>query len=174
MPQRAPVALLLLALAAPAAGCGGGSSSDSSVERPPLTSGQSGPSTVATTTTATTPTTTTTAPATAPATTPATVPTTPGGGGGAPATQPPSSGGAPASCPSAVGGFVHDVHASGADCGRARSVGEAWFAAVHGGAAPDSQITAAGYSCMGAMDGERADVTCTSSGGGTVSFTASP
>ena len=36
--------------------------------------------------------------------------------------------------------------------------GEAWFAAVHGGASPASQITAAGYTCNGALDGERADV----------------
>ncbi|HKG02692.1 MAG TPA: hypothetical protein VKB03_05890, partial [Conexibacter sp.] len=80
-------------------------------------------------------------------------------------------GGAPAGCPSAVGGFVRDIRAT--DCGVARNVATAWFDAVHGGAAPDSTIDAAGYSCSGTLAGERASVTCGGSGG-SVSFTASP
>jgi hypothetical protein len=100
------------------------------------------------------------------------VPTTTNGGGASPS-APPSSGGAPASCPSVVGGFVHDVHVSGTDCERARAVGAGWFAAVHGGAAPASQIAVSGYSCVGTLTGERADVTCTG-GGATVAFSASP
>jgi hypothetical protein len=173
MRRRASAGLLLLALAAIVAGCGGSSADDGSVQRPPLTSGRSLPATTATTTTAAPATTTATTPAGVPTTTPSTVPTTTNAGG-APPSAPPSSGGAPASCPSSVGGFVHDVHVSGADCSRARAVGEAWFAAVHGGASPASQLAADGYDCSGTLDGERADVTCTSSGGGTVSFTASP
>ena len=112
--------------------------------------------------------TTTTAPATT-TTTPATTPTTTQPSGGATTTQP--SGGAPAGCPSAVGGFIRDIRAT--DCGVARGVATAWFAAVHGGAAPDSTVDAAGYSCSGTLAGERASVTCSGSGG-TVSFTASP
>ena len=119
--------------------------------------------------TATTTVPTTTAPATTTTTTPATTPTATQPSGGATTTQP--SGGAPAGCPSAVGGFVRDIRAT--DCGVARNVATAWFDAVHGGAAPDSTIEAAGYSCSGTLAGERASVTCSGSGG-SVAFTASP
>jgi hypothetical protein len=70
-----------------------------------------------------------------------------------------------------VGGFIRDVRAT--DCGVARTVASAWFDAVHDGAAPDGAIAAAGYSCSGALSGERASVTCSGSGG-VVAFTASP
>jgi hypothetical protein len=55
----------------------------------------------------------------------------------------------------------------------ARTVATAWFDAVHGGAAPDSTIDAAGYRCTGTLAGERATVSC-AAGGGSVSFSASP
>ncbi|HEU4701896.1 MAG TPA: hypothetical protein VFS37_05380 [Conexibacter sp.] len=55
----------------------------------------------------------------------------------------------------------------------ARNVASAWFDAVHDGAAPDSAIVAAGYSCSGTLSGQRASVTCSGSDG-TVAFTASP
>jgi hypothetical protein len=130
-------------------------------------------STAARATTATTMTATATVPATGTTTAPAASSTTPTtstqASGGATTTQP--SGGAPAGCPSAVGGFIRNVRAT--DCGVAREVTTAWFAAVHDGAAPDSAIDAAGYSCSAALAGERASVTC-SGGGGSVLFTASP
>jgi hypothetical protein len=93
--------------------------------------------------------------------------------GGATTTRPTTgfAGGAPAGCPNAVGGFIRDLRAT--DCGVARTVASAWFDAVHGGAAPDGAIQAAGYSCNGTLSGERASVTCGGSGG-TVAFTASP
>ena len=157
------------ALALAIAACGSGDSQESSatIEPSPLTTQTTGPATTAATTVTTAPT-TTTAPATT--TTPATTPTSTQPSGGATATQP-TTGGAPAGCPSAVGGFIRDVRAT--DCGVASSVANAWFAAVHGGAAPDSTIDAAGYSCGGTLAGERASVSCTG-GGGSVSFTASP
>jgi len=127
--------------------------------------------TTTSTTTAAAPATTSTA-TTAPASTtaPSTVQTTPStASGGATTTQP--SGGAPAGCPNAVGGFIRDLRAT--DCGVARTVASAWFDAVHGGAAPDDTIAAAGYSCSGTLAGERASVTCRG-GGGAVLFTASP
>jgi hypothetical protein len=158
------------ALALGACGSNDGQESGAKLTAPPVV----GTSTTASTSTATTATTTvpaTTAPTTA--TTPAATGTTPTtssrSSGGATTTQP--SGGAPAGCPTAVGGFIRDLHA--ADCGVARTVATAWFAAVHGGAAPDSAIAAAGYSCGGTLADERASVTCNGSGG-TVTFTASP
>lgn len=158
-----------LAMAIGACGSGDAQESGATIEPSPLTAQTTAPATTATTTTATTTVpTTTTAPATT-TTTPVTTPTTTQPSGGATTTQP--SGGAPAGCPSAVGGFVRDIRAT--DCGVARSVATAWFDAVHGGAAPDSTIDAAGYSCSGTLAGERASVTCSGSGG-TVSFTASP
>ncbi|HKG39198.1 MAG TPA: hypothetical protein VKB25_09445 [Conexibacter sp.] len=160
-----------LALAIAACGSDDAQESSATVVPSPLTSQTMAPTTTAaTTTTATTtvPATTTTAPATT-TTTPATTPTATQPSGGATTTQP--SGGAPAGCPSAIGGFIRDVRAT--DCGVARSVATAWFAAVRGGAAPDSAVDAAGYSCSGTLAGERASVSCTGSGG-SVSFTASP
>lgn len=152
-------------------GCGSDDAQESGakVAPAPLTTQTTAPTTTAATTTSTTPATTTTAPVTT-TTTPATTTTTSTqSSGGATTTQP--SGGAPAGCPSAVGGFIRDVRST--DCGVARGVATAWFNAVHGGAAPDSTIEAAGYSCSGRLAGERASVTCSGSGG-TVSFTASP
>lgn len=166
---RAVALVLVLAAGAAVGACGssGSEQADTSVTQPPLssTTATTATSTAMTTTTTTTPTVTTTSTSTTPTTTtpPATTTTT---------AQSP--GGAPAGCPSAVGGFVRDVQASGTDCGRARDVASAWFAAVHGGAAPDSQFTAAGYSCSGTLSGERASVSCSGSGGASISFTASP
>jgi len=157
-----------LALAIGACGSGDAQESGATVAPSPLTS-RTTTTTVPTTTTATTTVPTTTAPATTTTTTPATTPTATQPSGGATTTQP--SGGAPAGCPSAVGGFVRDIRAT--DCGVARNVATAWFDAVHGGAAPDSTIEAAGYSCSGTLAGERASVTCSGSGG-SVAFTASP
>jgi hypothetical protein len=158
-----------LAMAIGACGSDNAQESGATVEQSPLTAQTTTTTTVPTTTTATTTVpTTTTAPART-TTAPATTPTMTQPSGGATTTQP--SGGAPAGCPSAVGGFVRDIRAT--DCGVARSVATAWFDAVHGGAAPDSAIDAAGYSCSGTLAGERASVTCSGSGG-TVSFTASP
>ena len=170
MLRRALVVPVLPLLAAALTACGG-SSGPVTEAPPPLTSAsQTTTPTVPTTTTPTTPTTTaTTTTPTTPATTPVT--TTPARTTTAPSTTP---GGAPAGCPGAIGGFVRDVQASGTDCTSARSVAQAWFSAVHGGASPASQISAAGYSCGGSMSGERASVRCTGSGGAAVSFTASP
>jgi hypothetical protein len=170
MPRRTPLLALplglLLALAI--AACGSGGAKDTAVTTPPL------PATTATTAPATIPTTTvTTATQTVPTTTATTTTQTttrPSGGAAPPTSQ--ATGGAPAACPSAVGGFIRDVRAT--DCSVAGSVANAWFAAVHGGARPDSPIQAAGYSCTGAMAGEQASVSCTASGGGSVAFTASP
>jgi hypothetical protein len=176
MPHRARLLALplgfLLAVAIGACGSGDRQESGATLTPPPEATATTAPTTTAATTstttvpttTATVPTTTQTTPTT---TTTATAPTTP-------ATTPTStqpSGGAPAGCPSAVGGFIRDVR--GTDCGVARSVASAWFAAVHGGAAPDSTISADGYSCSGTLAGERASVSCSGSGG-SVSFTASP
>jgi hypothetical protein len=155
-----------LALAVGACGSSNTQESGATVAPLPLTAQTTAPATTATTM-ATVPTTTATTVTTP--TTPATTPTATQPSGGATTTQP--SGGAPAGCPSAVGGFIRDVRAT--DCGVARSVTTAWFAAVHGGAAPDSTIDAAGYSCSGTLSGERASVTCGGSGG-SVAFTASP
>jgi len=157
-----------LALAIGACGSGDAQESGAKMEPSPLTTRTTAPATTAVTTATTTVPTTTTAPATT-TTAPATTPTTTQSSGGATTTQP--SGGAPAGCPSAVGGFIRDVRAT--DCGVARNVATAWFDAVHGGAAPDGTIDAAGYSCSGTLAGERASVTCSGSGG-TVAFTASP
>lgn len=172
-PMSRPLAVLALPLgvlcALALAACGSDNSQESgaTVTPPPMTSGATSPTTVPATT-ATTP--TTTAPTTTAATTPgATQTTTQRVTGGATTTQP--SGGAPAGCPPAVGGFVRNLH--GSDCGVARTVASAWFDAVHGGAAPDGTIDAAGYSCSGTLSGERASVTCTGAHGD-VSFTASP
>jgi hypothetical protein len=174
MPTRASVLALPLgfALALAIAACGSDDRQESSatVAPSPLTAQTTAPTTTAATTATTTvPATTTTAPATTTTTAPATTPTAPQPSGGATTTQP--SGGAPAGCPPAIGGFIRDVRAT--DCGVARSVATAWFAAVRGGAAPDSTVDAAGYSCSGSLAGERASVSCTGSGG-SVSFTASP
>ncbi|HEV7773111.1 MAG TPA: hypothetical protein VGO48_07500 [Conexibacter sp.] len=164
-----------LAMAIGACGSGDAQESGATVAPSPLTTPTTAPTTTATTTATTTVPTTTTAPATT-TTAPATTPTTTQPSGGATTTQPTTgfaggARGAPAGCPSAIGGFIRDVRAT--DCGVARNVATAWFAAVRGGAAPDSAIDAAGYSCSGTLAGERASVTCSGSGG-TVSFTASP
>jgi hypothetical protein len=159
------------ALALAIGACGSGDSQESGLKFPPSATAQTtAPATTGSTTTTTAATTTvpTTTTTTAPVTT-TTTPTTTQPSGGATTTQP--SGGAPAGCPSAVGGFIRDIRAT--DCGVARSVATAWFDAVHGGAAPDGPVDAAGYSCSGTLAGERASVTCSGSGG-SVSFTASP
>jgi len=157
----------LCALALGACGSDNGQESGAKLTPPPISSATTSPATTAATTVTTTAATTTTPTST---TAPTTTPTTPpSASGGATTTQP--SGGAPAGCPNAVGGFIRDLRAT--DCGVARTVANAWFAAVHGGAAPDGAIQAAGYSCSGTLSGERADVTCGGSGG-TVLFTASP
>src|SRR5437763_559461 len=156
MSHRLPLLALslgfVLAVAIGACGSGDAQESGATVAPSPLTAQTTAPTT-ATTTAATTVSATTTAPVTTP-TTPATTQTTTQPSGGATTTQP--SGGAPAGCPSAVGGFIRDVRAT--DCGVARNVATAWFAAVRGGAAPDSAIDAAGYSCSGTLAGERASV----------------
>jgi hypothetical protein len=169
-PRRLAIPLLL-ALALGAAACGG-SRRQADVTAPPLGSA-TGPAASAP---ATTPTTTAQASTTPAATTPRTTPTTT-----TPSTTPTTSsssqgtGGAQAGCAGgAVGGFIRDVQAAGTDCGRAKDVANAWFAAVHGGAAPDSQISAVGYACGATMAGERASVTCSGAGGSKVTFTASP
>lgn len=149
--------------------CGSDSSQESgaALTAPPISSGSPTPATTAVTTATTTSATTTTpTTTTAPSPTPT---TSTQSSGGATTTTP--SGGAPAGCPNAVGGFIRDLHAS--DCGVAREVASAWFAAVHDGAAPDGAITAAGYSCGGRLSGERASVTCSGPRGDVV-FTASP
>lgn len=172
MPRRVPLLALPLGfvVALAIAACGSSGSKDSATTLPPLSAATqaSTPSTIATTTV-----TTATQPSTVPTTTTtATTPTTTRPSGGAAPSNPAATGGAPAGCPSAVGGFVRDVRAT--DCGVARTVANAWFAAVHGGARPDSPIEADGYSCTGAMAGEQANVSCTATGGGIVAFTASP
>ncbi|HXE46500.1 MAG TPA: hypothetical protein VN635_15060 [Conexibacter sp.] len=167
MPRRVPLLALplgfLVALAV--AACGSGGSKDSATTVPPLSATtEASTPTIATTTvtTATQPTTVTTTTTTQTTTRPS---------GGAAPSNPAASGGAPAGCPSAVGNFIRDVRAT--DCSVARSVADAWFAAVHAGARPDGPIQADGYSCTGAMAGEQASVSCTA-GGGSVAFTASP
>jgi hypothetical protein len=158
---------LLLALAIGA--CGSGGTKHTAVTSPPLSVATQASTPTTTATTATTTVQTTTTPA---ATTTTTTQTTTHASGGAAPTSTQPTGGAPAGCPSAVGGFIRDVRAT--DCGVATSVANAWFAAVHGGARPDSPIQAAGYSCDATMAGERASVSCTAAGGGSVAFTASP
>jgi hypothetical protein len=180
MPRRACLLALLLglALAVGVGACGSDDGSESAVTVPstPLTETRATVPTITATTPTTTTQTATTPPATTPTatttvpTTPATTPTTPATTG----TSTQASGGAPAGCPSAVGGFIRDVSASGADCSVARSVATAWFDAIHGGAAPDTPIEAAGYTCAGTLSGERASVACSGSGGASVTFTASP
>lgn len=154
--------------------CGSDDSQESGAQLtpPPISSATAAATTAAATTSATTGTATTSAPATT--TAPSSTQTTSSDAtGGATTTQPTTgfAGGAPAGCPTVVGGFIRDVRAT--DCGVARTVASAWFDAVHDGAAPDSTIAAAGYSCSGTLSGERASVTCAGSGG-TVAFTASP
>jgi hypothetical protein len=154
--------LLAVALGA----CGSGDRSAATLTQPPPRTQAAAPA--ATTTGATTTPSTTAPPATTTGTTPATTQT-------APATTPTStqpSGGAPAGCPGAVCGFIRAVRAT--DCGVASGVANAWFSAVHGGARPDSTIAADGYTCTGALAGERASVSCSDGGGGVVAFTASP
>lgn len=149
----------------------GGSKRQADVTTPALGS-ETAPTTTAPATTTTAPVATapatTTRPATAPTTTtPSTTPTT--------TSSPQGTGGAQAGCDGSVaGGFIRNVQAGGTDCARAKDVASAWFSAVHGGAAPDSQIAAAGYTCGATMAGERASVTCTATGGSKVTFTASP
>ncbi|HEX4805419.1 MAG TPA: hypothetical protein VFU94_05925 [Conexibacter sp.] len=166
MRRRFPLLALplgfLLALAISA--CGSGGSKHTAATLPPLSAPTQ--ASVPATATVTTATQTTTAPATTTTTPPQT--TTHASGGAAP--QQPT-GGAPAGCPAAVGGFIRDVRAT--DCGVARTVANAWFAAVHAGARPDGAIQADGYSCTGTLAGEQASVSCTGSGG-SVAFTASP
>jgi hypothetical protein len=167
--HRCPRAVALplgLLLAAALGACGSSGARDSGATLTPPPPATTPTTTAATPTTVQTPTapprsTTTTTPATTTQTALATTPTS---------TQP--SGGAPAGCPSVVGGFIRDVRAT--DCGVARLVANAWFAAVHGGAAPDGTIAAAGYTCTGTLAGERASVSCRASGGGAVALTASP
>lgn len=169
MPRSPRVLALPLGflLAVAIAACGGGGHKSADTVAPPL-AGTTAATPTVTTATATTRTQTTTAPPTT-QTTPATQTTTRASGGAAPPAQ---TGGAPAGCPAAVGGFIRDVRAT--DCGVAGSVANAWFAAVHGGARPDSTIQADGYSCSATMAGERASVSCSAAGGGSVAFTASP
>lgn len=169
MPRRIPLLALPLGFlcALAIAACGSGGSKHSSATVPPLpATTASVPETVATTTVATA---TQTVPTTTTTTTTQTT-TRPSGGAASPSSQ--ATGGAPAGCPSAVGGFIRDVRAT--DCSVAGTVANAWFAAVHGGARPDSPIQAAGYSCGATMSGEQASVSCTGNGGGSVAFTASP
>jgi hypothetical protein len=167
--------LIALALAAALAACGGsGGNAADTVAQPPLTGSQ--PTTAATPPPSATSIGTATVPATT--TTATTTATTPQNGGATTPSQTSTSaagatGGAQAGCPDAPGGFIRGVQARGTDCGRARDVASAWFTAVHNGAAPTSQVSAAGYACSAAMSGERASVSCTG-GGGTISFTASP
>jgi len=170
MPRRLSLLALplgfLVALAV--AACGSSGSKDSATTLPPLPAPtQASTPTIATTTVATA-----TQPSTTSTTTGTTTPTTTRPSGGAAPSNSAATGGAPAGCPSAVGGFIRDVRAT--DCGVARAVANAWFAAVHGGARPDSPIQADGYDCTGALAGEQANVSCTASGGGSVAFTASP
>lgn len=168
MPRRTPLLALALGVlvALAVAACGSGGSKDSATTLPPLpATTASTPATIETTTV-----TTATQPSTTPTTATATTQTTTRPSGGA-APGSAATGGAPAGCPSAVGNFIRDVRAT--DCGAARSVANAWFAAVHGGARPDGPIQADGYSCTGTMAGEQANVSCTGSGG-SVAFTASP
>ena len=171
MQLRAPALALplglLAALAVGACGSSGSKDSGATLTPPPVTTQASTPTTTAGTTMTTT-VQTTTAPTTTSTTTTQT--TTHASGGAAPATTQ-ATGGAPGGCPSAVGGFIRNVRAT--DCAAAGSVANAWFAAVHGGARPDSPIQAAGYSCNATMAGEQATVSCTASGG-SVAFTASP
>lgn len=176
--MRRPVyvlALLLgLALAVGLGACGsdGGQESTPTDPAAPLTETRASvPTTTVPTTTATTTQTATVPPATTTTTTTTTTTqTTPATTGTS--TQP--SGGASAGCASVAGGFIRDVSASGTDCGVARGVATAWFDAIHGGAAPDAPITAAGYACAGTLVGERASVTCTGADGAGVTFVASP
>lgn len=177
MPRRACLLALPLGilLAVAIAACGSDDADQSAATlTPPLSAATTSPATTATTTAPAATTATTTAPAqTAPATTPT---TSTQASGGATTTQPTTgfaggARGAPAGCPSEVGGFIRDVRAT--DCGVAREVASAWFAAVQDGAAPDSAIDAAGYRCSGALSGERASVTCAGAAGD-VAFTASP
>ncbi len=184
----------LLALGFGVAACGGSGSDSADVgtvsdpaltsTRPVATAPEPMTQTTPTVTTRTTPTTTvrtttTTTTATTPTTPKTTRTTAPPPSNTTPAdtiTQP-SSGGAgagPTGCPGAIGGFVKGVQATGTDCGQARDVATAWFDQVQGGAAPNSSITASGYSCSGSMSGESAAVTCSGSDGASVSFTASP
>jgi hypothetical protein len=151
--------------------CGSNDSQESGAKLtpPPVASGTTAPAATATTGTATAETTTVAPTTSTTPTAPSTTTTSSRSSGGATTTQP--SGGAPAGCPPVVGGFIRDLHA--ADCGVARNVATAWFDAVHGGAAPDSTIDAAGYSCRGTLAGERASVSC-NGGSGAVTFTASP
>jgi hypothetical protein len=167
------VVALSLALAAALAACGGsGGNAADTVAQPPLTGTQP--------TTAALPPATSTGTATAPAATSTgtTTATTQQTGGATPSQTTTSAagatGGAQAGCPDAVGGFIRDVQARGTDCGRARDVASAWFAAVHDGAAPTSQVPASGYTCSASMSGERAAVSCSGGAGGTIDFTASP
>jgi hypothetical protein len=167
-----------LALAIGACGSSDTQESGATVEPSPLTAQTTAPTTTTTATTTSVPTTTT--PPVATVTTPATTPTSTQPTGGATTTQPTTGfaggargapSGSAAGCPTAVGGFIRDVR--GTDCGVAHSVATSWYDAIRGGAAADSTIDAAGYSCSGTLAGERASVTCSGSGG-TVSFTASP
>jgi hypothetical protein len=163
-------------LAAALAACGGsGGNAADTVAQPPSNGTQ--PTTATTPPLAATSTGTATAPATTSTGTTTATTTTQQTGGATPSQTTTSAagatGGAQAGCSNAVGGFIRDVQARGTDCGRARDVASAWFAAVHDGAAPTSQVTASGYACTAAMSGERAAVTC-SGGGGTIDFTASP
>jgi len=163
------------ALAISACGSNDSQESGAKLTPPPMTSGAGTAATTGTTAATTVQTTTAAAPATT--STAATTTTTSGSASGGATTTQPTTGftggarGAPAGCPNAVGGFIRDLH--GGDCAVARTVASAWFDAVHGGAAPDGPIEAAGYSCRGTLAGERASVSCDGDGGA-VSFTASP
>jgi hypothetical protein len=160
---------LLLALVLGVAACGG-SKRQADVTTPALGSdtAPTTPTTAPATTIPTTPTATTPATTTPPRTTPTTTtPMSP--------SSPQGTGGAQAGCDGSVaGGFIRNVQAGGTDCARAKDVASAWFAAVHGGAAPNSQVSAAGYTCGATMAGERASVSCTAADGSKIIFTASP
>lgn len=156
------------ALAIAACGSNDSKESGATVAPPPIVSGAGTVATTGTTVSTTAQTTTASTTTTSTAATTTTT-TSSHSSGGATTTQP--SGGVPAECPNVVGGFIRNLHAG--DCGVGRTVASAWFDAVHGGAAPDSPVEAAGYRCLGVLTGERADVLCDGSGG-TVAFTASP
>jgi hypothetical protein len=162
---------LLLALAAGVAACGG-SKHAADVTTPPLGAASAPAGTATAPATGTTP----AAPAPATTTAPRTTATTTAPSRTTTTTSSPQgTGGAQAGCDGSVaGGFIRGVQAGGTDCARARDVASAWFAAVHGGAAPDSRISAAGYACAATMTGERASVACSAADGSKVAFTASP
>lgn len=178
-PRLAPVMLVLaLGLAA----CGGSDDAEQADATVPTIAQARTQTTPATTpTTPTTPATTPTTPA--PPTTTATQPsqgttTTPppdnGGASEPPRTTPrPQTGGAPtpSACGDVANGFISGVQASGAACGEATGVAQAWLGAV-GEAGPEADVVASGYACSGSRQGDSTAVTCIADGGRRVTFSA--